>query len=145
MSPLHTLSKLLERNLASLASPLAQLVYLSSLRDNYTGRYIHEGWETMTSSEEIHATIGQVHSEIFSRVVQFRLAPLSRELQEHFGTLGGPVGKMAEFWRQFEPFREMLPLDCSPVLKEFFISQMKVALGILGISPDLSALQEPTA
>lgn len=145
MSPLQTLSKLLQRNLASLPSPLAQLVYLSSLRDSYTGRYIHEGWETMASTEEIHATIGPVHSEIFNRVVQLRLAPLSRELHDHFKTLGGPVGKMAEFWREFEPFREMLPFDCSPVLREFFISQMKVALGILGISPDLSALRGSTA
>lgn len=145
MSFPDTLMRLVRRNLSSLPSPLARLVYFASLHDSYTGRYLHEGWGTIATPEEVNRVVRQTHLEIFDNVLELKLEALCRELQEHFQSLNGSIGEMAAMWRKAEPFRDMLPLDCSPVERALFISQMRIALGILAISPDLAVLAERAA
>jgi len=41
------ISRYLQNVLDALPSAFAQLVFLSSLRDPYTGRYLHEGWASV--------------------------------------------------------------------------------------------------
>ncbi len=145
MSFPDTLMRLVRRNLSSLPSPLARLVYFASLYDSYTGRYLHEGWGTVATPEEVNRVIRQTHLEIFDKVLELRLETLCRELQEHFQSLNGSMGEMAARWRKAEPFRDMLPLDCSLIERKLFISQMRIALGVLVISPDLTVLAEQAA
>lgn len=99
----------------------------------------------VSSPEEVNRALRQTHRETFNKVLELRLETLCQELQKHFSSLNGPVGEMAAMWRAAEPFREMPPLECSPVERAFFISQMRVALGILVISPDLVILAEQAA
>ncbi len=55
MQSAERLERYLTRALDSLEGPLAQLVYLASLRDPYTGRYLHEGWSAVVSPEAVHS------------------------------------------------------------------------------------------
>ncbi len=145
VDPLNTLMRHVRRTLASLPSSTAQLIYLSSLRDPYTGRYLHEGWTTVGTPEEVNWAVSRIHTDTFNSVVELKLEALCEELKEHFESLGGSVRQMAATWLEIEPYREMVPRGCSPVERRLFISQMRAALGVLVRSPDLAVLEEPTA
>ena len=142
---LHRIENQARRTLSSLPSVVSQLIWLASLRDIYTGGYLHEGWTTLASPQEVDRMAREIHSQALGGVVELKLETLCRQLLEHFESHGGSVRELAEVWLETESFRVMLPRDCSPVERSLFISQMRTALAVLMRSPDLSVLSEPTA
>lgn len=125
-----SLTRLVANALEYLPLPLQKLVFFSSIRDPYTGRYIHEGWALASSSEEVHLTLKQMHMEAFRRVVHMPLFEWCDEVHEHFAALQLDRRKAAELWLRTEPFRDMLPDGVSSLERRFFISQMRAALGV---------------
>lgn len=122
---------LLRRTMASLATPFEQLVFLASIRDAYSGRYLHEGWAQAASAEEIHATARGMHVVAFQGVLDMDLHQLAAHLRQHFCNLGDSVQRVSRLWLDTEPFREMLPAGCTALEREAFVSQVRLALGIL--------------
>ena len=96
-------------SLDSLPSPFARLVFLASIRDLYTGRYLHEGWGTIASPEEVHEALRTAHREVFTSVVGLSLVELCGGLKEHFASLGRPEHRTAKLWIEIEPYRGMIP------------------------------------
>lgn len=126
------------RALSSLPSLFARLVYLSSLRDSYTGTYLHEGWITIATPEEVNGTLRGLHLKTFNDLLGFGLDELCQELRDHFESLGASGRKVVELWLELEPYREMMPRGCSLLQRALFISQVKAALKVLACSPDLA-------
>jgi hypothetical protein len=120
----------------SLPTPFARLIFLSSLRDPYTGRYMQEGWAVIATADEIHQALEEAQKEIFSVVVGLPLADFCRELREHFASLGQPEGEVARVWLETEPFRDMVPRGCSATERSLFVSQMRLALEMLTRLPE---------
>lgn len=133
------LSVFLDRALSSLSRPFEQLVFLSSLRDAYTGRYLHEGWATIASEEDIHRKAKRVHTATLKTVLETPLEELCAELRDHFRSLGDNETEMVILWLDVESFREMLPSDCDRLDRDLFISQMRAALKVLLRFPRLPA------
>ena len=73
----------MNRALDSLEGPLPRLVFLTSLRDPYTGRYLHEGWATVFPPDAVHATLRDTHRNVFESVVNLMLPALCNELRRH--------------------------------------------------------------
>jgi hypothetical protein len=123
----------LEQALEYLSAALAQLAFLSSVRDNCTGRYLHEGWYHCASPEEVHRVLQGAHREVFGRVLDLPLAELCQELTRYFcaESGGGTEQAAAQVWLELEPYREMIPQGCSPLDRELFLSQLRSALGVL--------------
>jgi len=130
------------RALSSLPSSLAQLVYLASLRDAYTGSYLHEGWITLATPEQVNGALLRLHLKTFDELLGCSLEGLCEELRAHFEMLGASGRKVVELWLELEPYREMMPRGCSPLQRALFISQLKAALKVLACSPDLAVLGE---
>jgi len=129
------------RALSSLPSSLARLVYLASLRDSYSGSYLHEGWITIATPEEVNGALLRLHLKTFNDLLDCSLGELCGELRDHFESLGSSGCKAVELWLELEPYREMLPGGCSPLQRSLFISQVKAALRVLACSPDLAVLE----
>ena len=140
MSPSDKLRKLLQRTMAALDTPFERLVFLASIRDSYTGRYLHEGWAQAAGAEEIHETARQMHCAAFHSLLQSTLLDLGAAVRRHFHGLGGEEAGMARAWLENEPYREMLPAGCTAMEREFFVSQMRLALALVAESPTSSAL-----
>jgi hypothetical protein len=138
-------TRLIEKSLASLPSPLARLIFLTSLRDSYTGRYLHEGWVTVASPEEVNRMLRHIHREVFDSVIRLSLPNFCKELREHFKSIGEVEEKSAKLWLEIEPYREMIPEGCLRAERDFFISEIKAALGVLVHAPDWDILEEPVA
>lgn len=143
--PLANLISLMNRSLESLPTPLAQLVFVASLRDFYTGRYLHEGWASVASHEEVHAFLRGLHRDVFQSVLELSLIGLTRELGGHLRSQQEFEARVARLWLDLEPFRDLLPEGSSPIEQHFFISQMRTALQILVCAPDWTALAGPDA
>jgi hypothetical protein len=142
MDRVDQLNNLLERSLGSLPTPFARLVFLASIYDPYSGRYMHEGWASVAASEEVHRTLEQAHLTAFEDVLSLPLEDLGGQLQEHFTGLGGADRKRIRSWLDTEPFRDAIPGGASSLQREFFISQMRTALWMLVSAVSLEVLPE---
>ena len=139
------MSRYLQNLLDGLPSVFVQLVFLSSLRDPYTGHYLHEGWANVFSPEEVNRAIRETHRSVFEAVVNLSLMDLSRELRKHFDSLGQVEVRVANLWLETEPYYEMIPEGCSVLARRFFISQFRSALQVLIQAPGWTYLEESDA
>jgi hypothetical protein len=139
------LARQLDYSLESLTTPFARLVFLASLRDPYTGQYLHEGWGMIATVMDIHQALEKAHREIFSAVVALPLADVCKELGRHFVSLGQRQAEIATLWLEIEPYREMIPQGCSSVERSLFVAQIRLALEALKRLPELGGDQEPAA
>lgn len=133
---LRNLEEHLERALESLPAAFSQLAFLASVRDTYTGRYLHEGWYSIASQEEVHRLLRRTHQQVFERVLDLPLAELCRELGEYFRSASetGAEHAAARVWLDLESHRDMIPQGCSPLDRGLFLSQVGAALGMLLIA-----------
>jgi hypothetical protein len=139
------LARQLDYSLESLPTPFARLVFLASLRDPYTGQYLHEGWGTIAAVGDIHQALEKAHREIFSAVVALPLGDFCAELGRHFASLNQPQAVIAKLWLEIEPYREMVPQGCSAIERGLFVAQIRLALEALKRLPQLGGEQEPAA
>src|SRR5579862_4534516 len=107
-----TVSRYLMHAMSVLPSAFARLIFLTSMRDHYTGQYFHDGWAGESSPEEVNATLGQMHRQVFETVTSLPLLDLCREIRGHFESLGETELRTANFWIETEPYREMVPSGC---------------------------------
>jgi hypothetical protein len=140
-----SVSRYLLHAMSALPTPFARLIFLTSMRDHYTGHYTHEGWATVSSSEEVSAALGQMHRHVFEIVATLPLLELCREIRRHFESLGEAEFPTARFWLETEPFHEMVPAGYPQLARKLFISQIRLALEILVRSPKWSCLEETTS
>jgi hypothetical protein len=139
------LKRQLTRSLNAAGGHFARLVFVGSLRDAYTGRYLHEGWGQLASADEIHQALSAVHREVFVSMLGLPLLDVARELRLHFRSLDQPEPETAALWLEIEPFRDLVPQGCSALLRELFVSQVTAALEVLRRAPDWPELSEPVA
>lgn len=145
MSGTDSLKRHIARSLNAAGGHFARLVFIGSLRDAYTGHYLHEGWCQVASVEEVHGTLRGVHQEIFAAVLHLPLLDLAKELRLHFGSLGQPELETARLWLETEPFRDLIPQGSALSIRELYVSQVRTALEVLLRVPGWPALSEPTA
>jgi hypothetical protein len=139
------LDRYLNRALDSLDGPFAQLAFLASLRDPYTGRYLHEGWSAVLPQELVHDALRETHRRVFQSAVDMSLADLGNELRKHFVLLGEEEQRVAKLWLETEPYYELVPEGCAQLPRKFFITQIRAALEVLVRFPGWEFLQEPVA
>jgi hypothetical protein len=111
-------------------------VVLATVRNPYTGKYLHEGWSLFGSSEEIHSLLRDTHHEVFEFVCSMPIARLCGELGAYLRSLSAPWQDTIRLWNELEGCREMIPQGACIEEREFFTSQMQVALQVLAQAPD---------
>jgi len=140
-----SLSRYLSDALTCLATPFAQLAFLTSVRDHYTGRYMHEGWASFSSPSEVHDLLRNTHLRVFDGVLRLSLVAFCKELRKHFQALEQEERRVVHLWLEIEPYYEMIPQGCSLLSRKMFISQFRLALEILAQAPEWAYLREPIA
>lgn len=139
------LERYIARALGSVETVFEQLIFLGSLRDAYTSHYLHEGWQQVASAEDVHQALLRTHQASFEATLRVSLLELSKQLRLHFQSVGQCERETSVLWLEAEPFRDLVPLGCPPVLRELFISQVRTALEVLRRLPEWSELGGPAA
>jgi hypothetical protein len=138
-------SRYLLHAMSVLPTPFARLVFLTSMRDHYSGQYLHEGWAGASSPEEVNAALAQMHRHVFEVVAILPLLDLCKEVRRHFDSLGETETRTAKFWLETEPYYEMIPAGYPLLARKLFISQVRLALEILVKAPQWDRLEALTA
>lgn len=126
----------LELAFEHLPSAFAKLSFLTTVRDPYTGRYLHEGWTLADSPEEIHKLLRSTHNELFEFVCGLSIGQLCSQLDGYLRTLPVPCERAISLWNELESYREMIPEGTCVAERDFFASQMQIALDVLANAPE---------
>ena len=117
--------------LAGIPGDFSRLVYVASLRDLSSGRYIHEGLAALYPEEAVQQALQLCHEQIFERILE---TPLSSQLPDLRGCLTAMEGGLAvtvSHWRQLEAYRVLPPEHSPDYLKQLFFSNLRALLEIL--------------
>lgn len=136
------LSRYLDEALAALSGPFAQLVFLASVRDHYTGNYIYEGLASRSSPVEVHELLHRTHLKVFEDATSLPLVAYCKEIRSHVQSLGENEYRVVRLWLELKPYYDMIPEGCHVMERELFISQFQSALRILAQAPDWTGLLE---
>ena len=128
---LEACEDLSNRTLVSLPGCFGRLIYLASMRDYNTGQYYHEGLANRFSEMVAAEALTRCHREAFQLLVQKPLAGVVDELERYMASTPAEADQLLDTWERLQPYRVAVPAQSSPILAEFFTSNVKLALSIL--------------
>lgn len=120
-----------DRTLARIPSQIGRLIYLASTRDYNTGRYHHDGLAFRFTEAIADRALAACHEELFRNLVQSPLEDLVRQLELYFASTHLRPEEILGVWKSLEPYRVAIPLKSAALFKEFFFSNLRIALAIL--------------
>lgn len=131
----------LELTFTYLPTSFSRLTFLSSVRDSYTGRYLHEGWAMYSSPEQVHEILRGTHEDIFNCVLRMSFKEFCGELKGYLESFASMQQQTMGMWLELETYREMIPQGVPRLSRAFFLSQIKIALKALLTMPEWSLVQ----
>jgi hypothetical protein len=118
------------QTLAAIASDFGRLYYVSSLKDSDSGRYEHDGLNSLYSETAVQAALSHCHEELFSRILETPLREQERDLGACLGTAGDQYWDVIESWSENRHFKDMCPDGLPDYLKDLFCSNMVALLAL---------------
>lgn len=127
-----------QRTLSPLRGNLARLIYLASTRDYNSGSYHHEGLADRFGAEQAQHALQKAHEAMFVALGCLSLKELVEELELYLRTSREPAIQLISTWQELEPYRIAVPKDADPTLVQLFLSNLRIALGVLSFRRDQS-------
>jgi hypothetical protein len=118
------------QTLAAISSDFGRLYYVSSLKDSDSGRYEHDGLNSLYPQNAVQAGLSHCHEELFSRILETPLREQERDLNACLGTAGEQYWDVIESWREDRSFKDMCPEGLPDYLQDLFCSNMGALLAI---------------
>ena len=117
--------------LADIPSDLGRLLHVSMLRNISTGRYRHPLLEEIYSEPGIHQALLYCHEELFEKALETPLEQQEWNLRAYFVGLDSSPAEAAARWLETEFFRLLVPLGTPLYLRDLFLSNMRLILGLI--------------
>ena len=133
---------LADRTIAKIRGDFARLIYLASMRDYNTGKYHHEGLACRFTERVAARAIERCHREVFRRVVLCSVKQLVEQLELYANSNCSSPSELVRVWKNLQPYRVAIPMECGPLASRLFISNIRAALAVLE-SRQLRAHREP--
>jgi len=140
-------SKTLERSasaslwrntLSQIASVFGRLVYLSSLRNQNTGRYEHDGLALLFGGDEANKALRKAHSRAFAEWLSFNIEQQKADLDFYISALFADKKTVLEAWTTLTPYRNLAPNGVRPVERKLYLADFKAILALLTNEYDVS-------
>ena len=124
-------AELWRRTLSQITSVFGRLVYLASLRDPNTGKYVHFGFAQRFTDREADLTLRRSHSNIFEDWLSFSLEEQKEDLEHYLNALDQDPEVVLENWRAMPPFANFIPVSTQPQQRELFISDLLIVMQLI--------------
>lgn len=118
------------RTLASISSDFGRLYYVSSLKDEGSGQYQHDGLTSLYPPSAVQEALAHCHEELFTRILETPMKGQESDLGVCLGRAGDKYWDLVESWRENREFRSMCPEGLPDYLHDLFCSNMNALLAI---------------
>lgn len=130
------------RTLAAIPSEFGKLIYVASLCDLSSGRYLHEGLAARFPPEAVQQALGFCHQELFLRLLEMPLEQQEWDIRSCMASMEGEFEPKLRRWRETEFYRSLIPTESPLYLRELFVSNVRTLLDLLlehGANPEPGA------
>jgi hypothetical protein len=128
--------------LESLPNDLTRLLYLASLRDCNSGRYLHPQLSIKNGAEEAHQRISKCHGRIFLGLLTTPISQYVLQLKQYIRYTRADQGTLLRTWQSLEAYRATIPMPVPPIYRDLFVLNVEIALAILNNAADSDALSQ---
>jgi hypothetical protein len=136
-----------ELDLERFPNDLTRMLFLASLRDCNSGRYLHPQLSHRMGTEAAHAVLYACHNEIFRRLLKTPISEYVVQLEEYIGYAKADKSVILKAWQSLQAYRATIPMVGIPIYSELFCLNIEFALTVLrqSLFDDSSGLQEATS
>lgn len=107
------------------------MLYLASLRDCNSGRYLHPKLSSKLGVEEAHRALCAYHDLVFRRVLAAPISQYVLQLEEYIRYARAERGTVLKTWQSLEAYRATVPVVALRVYRDLFCLNIEIALAIL--------------
>jgi hypothetical protein len=125
-------------------SVFGRLVYLTSLRDQNTGRYEHHGLAQMFGEGETDAALRDSHEKTFSEWLCFNMEQQKADLDLYLSSFQTDRRTILGTWIRLAPYRGLVPASALDPERRLYLADLETLLEILKAEYDVSG-QGPDA
>ena len=111
------------KTLTRIPTYFGRLVFLASLRDDLTGRYVHPPLVQIVGYEITERTLRHSHHEIFSEWLGFTLAEQKADLDQYLIATRSPLDML--------PYRDIVPSSAHQVERQLYLTDLETLLELL--------------
>lgn len=120
--------------LDTLPNDLTRMLYLASLRDCNSGRYLHPELSPLIGVEEADHALSACHDQVFRRLLKTSISAYVLQLEEYIRYTRADRGTVLRTWQSLQAYRSTVPLQALPVYSDLFCLNIELALLILNFS-----------
>jgi hypothetical protein len=124
--------ELWRQTLSQIPTVFGRLVYLASLRDEATGRYVHDALTRLQGSDEANRTLCHSHQQVFSQWIASSLFDQKRDLDQYAMEIGGRIQSL---WN----LRDVVPPMARDVERQLYLADFETLLGLLQFDHDAAS------
>ena len=117
--------------LESLPNDLTRMLYLASLRDCNSGRYLHPHLSPRIGTEAADRALRACHGEVFRRLLATPPSGYAAQLEEYIRYAKAERETVLNTWQSLQAYRATVPLPPQPLASDLFCLNVEVALTIL--------------
>lgn len=117
--------------LNALPNDLTRMLYLASLRDYNSGRYLHPQLSPNLGTEEAHRRLSVCHALIFKRLLTAPVSQYVIQLEQYIRYAQAERATVLTTWKTLEAYRATVPLQVLPIHRDIFSLNVEIALAIL--------------
>jgi len=123
-----------ELALHDLPNDLTRMLYLASLRDCNSGRYLHPQLSQRVGVEEGDHALSVCHQQIFRNLLNTPASGYALQLEEYIRYTRADRSVVIGTWQSLQAYRSTIPVHASALYCELFCLNIELALTILNES-----------
>ncbi len=117
--------------LSQIPSVFGRLVYLTSLRDQNSGRYEHYGLSQAFGDDESDSVLRHSHEQAFAEWLCFTLEQQKADLDLYLAGLNGNRRTIVNTWIRLSPYRNLVPSIAREVERQLYLADLETILELL--------------
>lgn len=119
---------LCRKTISQIPTRFGRLVFLASLRDSLTGRYVHETLTNLLGLEDADRLLCHAHHRVFSEWLCFSLAEQKADLDEFLESEPREVS--------LQQCRSLAPPGAREVERQLYLTDLEMVLELIRHEPD---------
>lgn len=125
--------------LARIPTLFGRLIYLSSLRNQHDGAYVHAGLAQMVGDEQAGATLRRSHARVFQDWLCLNLEQQKADLQEYLSELPDPAAVLGG-WDGSRSYRDLASPTANDAERQLFLGDLETLLSLLKLEYGAASL-----